>query len=45
MRLFISSPSDVMAERARVDAVAARLNPNSTRIFSIQKLWFGLRLS
>ena len=26
MRLFVSSPSDVAAERARVDAVAARLN-------------------
>lgn len=26
MRLFVSSPADVMPERARVDAVAARLN-------------------
>src|SRR5882724_11165577 len=26
MRLFVSSPSDVAPERARVDAVAARLN-------------------
>ena len=36
MRLFVSSPSDVMAERARVDAVAARLNGEFAGLVEIE---------
>ena len=36
MRLFVSSPSDVAVERARVDAVAARLNGEFEGLASIE---------
>src|SRR5580693_5996164 len=38
MRLFVSSPSDVMAERARVDLVAARLNGEFEGLAQIEVL-------
>lgn len=36
MRLFVSSPTDVMPERARVDAVAERLNAEFSGLVNIE---------
>jgi hypothetical protein len=36
LRLFVSSPSDVHAERVRVDAVTARLNSELEGVAEIE---------
>jgi eukaryotic-like serine/threonine-protein kinase len=38
LRLFVSSPSDVMTERARVDVVAARLNAEFVGLAEIEPI-------